>query len=271
MKVLVHRIKKYWGIFIYFKKVNFLERLAYRFNLLWLMFGAGVQITLNLVFFNVIFSWVEKINGWEYHQVLMIAGTVWFLEGICWTFFGFFNALRKHIRQGQLDGILIKPIDGQFLELIYRGDLENFVDTFLGLGVIIFAAWHTDLTGLGLFLGVVGYSITLFNALVIICSISMILNTIAFWTIESGTSQYLVNSILRAGQYPTDIFKGKVFQLILASVLPIAFVGTVPAKIFFGGFNLWLVLGSTSIALIFLGLSRLIWRKGLDRYASASS
>jgi ABC-2 type transport system permease protein len=109
------------------------------------------------------------------------------------------------------------------------------------------------------------------NAYLIFYSLSVILNVISFWTIESPTTFVVFEVIARASQYPSDIFSGSIAKFVFSTLVPVAMIATVPAKILSRGFQWRLVLGSFLVTSLFLYISRLAWKKGLGAYSSASS
>ena len=271
MRVLAHRIARYFSLFLYFKKINFLERLAYRFNFYLFLASVFSQAFFNLFFFKIIFSWVGNLRGWNFHQALLIVATVMLVDGLMWIAFAYVYNLKYQIGNGTLDGILTKPAESQFLVSVYRGDLEDLMRIITGVGVLIFSVSHLDLGGWFLFSNLFWYLLLLFNALVIVYSLALALICVSFWTIDSSMSFFLVESIIRSAQYPTDIFKKGLSRMFFTFGMPLAFLGTVPARVFSSGFDgLW-ILASSLTALAFFLVSRFIWKKGLAKYSSASS
>lgn len=271
MKGLVHEFIKYVRVFIRYKKINFSGRLAYRFNFLLMAFGVFCQIFFNLAFIRIIFGWVRNIKGWDYYEVLLVVGTVMLLDGLMWASFAFMSALKMHIRQGTLDGLIVKPMDTQYLASIYRGDLEDTARIIAAVGVIIFCINNLSIGWMSLPLNLLWYLVLVICGWIIIYSISVMFSSISFWTIETTSSSSLADTIIRSSQYPVDIFSGKWIRYLFTFILPLGFLGTVPAKIFSRGFDPLLVIGSVLTAFVFFSISRFIWNKGLAKYSSASS
>lgn len=270
MKDKVRKIKKYIKVFIHFKKINFVERTAFRLGFFLMAFAVFLQLFFNLFFIKIIFGWVQNIHGWNYYEALLVVGTVLLIDGLMWTSFAYMHILGQHIKRGTLDSLIIKPMDCQFLVSVYRGDLEDAVRIVTGLGVIIFA-----LTNLGSFSwqflpNIFWYLILVASALLIIYSISIMLTSIKFWTIESAGIQ-VADTVVRVSQYPTDIFSGKIAHFIVSFIFPLAFIATIPAKVLIHGFAWQLVGESFLVALVFFWISRNIWKFGLSKYSSASS
>ncbi|NTU66731.1 MAG: hypothetical protein HGB08_02280 [Candidatus Moranbacteria bacterium] len=271
MKDLAREMWKCIKVFIHYKKINFSTRLAYRFNFLLIALAVIFQIFFNLVFIQIIFGWVKNIKGWNYYEVLLVVGTVMLLDGLMWSSFAFMSVLKMHIKQGTLDGLIVKPMDTQYLVSIYRGDLEDTARIIIALGIIVFCIKNISIGWMSLSLNLCWYLITVICGWVIIYSISVMLNAISFWTIETASSFNLADTIVRSSQYPIDIFGNKFIRYSLTFILPLGFLGTFQARIFSRGFDPLLVAGSIVMAVIFFSISRLIWNKGLAKYSSASS
>lgn len=271
MKALVRKIKKYLFLFFCFKKINFLERMAYRGNFWLFMVSVLLQAFFNLFFLKIIFGWVDQLQGWNYYQVLLIAGTVLILDGLMWMSFAYLYNLKYQIKTGMLDSVLTKPFDGQFLVSIQRGDLEDSVRIITGLGVLIFAISHLNLGFWSLGFNFFWYLVLVLSGWIILYSLALLFMCVSFWTIDTPMSFFLVESIVRSAQYPTEIFRNMTMRFVFTFFIPLAFLGTVPAKIFSSGFDFWWILGSTLTAGIFFSFSRWIWKKGLAKYSSASS
>jgi len=270
MKDLVLKLIKYIRVFIHFKKINFLERLAFRSGFILLTSGVILNIFLNLIFIKVIYLWVTNIKGWNYYEALIIVGTSIIIEGAIWMTCAYLHALKLMLRMGDLDSYLVRPMDSQFLVSSYRGDLEDLVRIILGISIIFYGISHLAISGLNLLTNGILFIVLVINSYVILYSIAVIVNSISFWTIESPTTFVAFEAISRTAQYPADIFSGAV-KLIFSSIIPIAFISTVPAKALAKGFDYQLVLGSFLVSFVFFCLARYVWKRGLQIYSSASS
>ena len=248
-----------------------MERLAYRSSFFFLTCGVIFQIILSLIFIKVIFGWVSHIRGWSYHEMLIITGTSILLEGLIWMSCAYLHILKVLLKNGTLDGILVKPMGSQFLVSCYRGDLEDIVRVVSGIGIIVYALFNMDIPAGQLIANGGTYLVLLANAYVILYSISVILNSIAFWTIESPTTFAMIEVISRVSQYPSDIYSGLAAKIVFSTVIPILFISSVPAKVLSRGFQWPLVLGSFLAAVVFTYVSRYVWKRGLSVYSSASS
>lgn len=271
MKALAHKLKLYWRIFLCQKKINIQERMIYRFSFCLMSLSVFILQIITIFFFHLVFGWVRDINGWNYYQVLLIVGTTMLVDGLLWVSCAYTHALRHYVRLGNFDGILTKPVDSQFLISIVRGDIEDMMRIFTSLGIIIYAVAHFNLGLFQLLLGSFVYLLLVINSLVIMYSISIMMNAIVFWTIEGVSTFDLSDTVIRAAQYPVDIYSNKLVRLVFTLLVPAAFIGTYPAQMLAKGFDWRLILTSIILAFLFFKSSRFVWKKALAKYSSASS
>ncbi len=92
----------------------------------------------------------------------------------------------------------------------------------------------------------------------------------ASFTISHPKNGFLAvaKEVLGLTKYPIDIF-GNTFQIIFYTLFPIAFLTTVPARLFMGQLGyIYIVVGfAISIAILFI--AKILWRKNIKGYTSA--
>lgn len=189
------------------------------------------------------------------------------IEGLSWATHAFLSGIRHGIRTGNLDQVLTRPVDAQYMISIHKADPEDWAR--VATAVIIFAVF---LGGLNIsFISFLFYLYLIFNAYIIVYSLTLFANTISFWVIEGTYSWHIAMDIVRMSQYPTDIFFHKVVRIFFSSIIPIAFIATIPAKILIHGPRFDLIVASTVLVVIFFTISRKFWLYALRHYSSASS
>lgn len=261
--------KKYGSVFLQLQKINLMKRMAYPGSFLLNIATVFLVMILNVLFINVSFGYINNLAGWTYHQVLAVVGAYMIIEGFMWAFMSQLNPINRHIMEGTLDGVLLKPIDDQFLVSFWRGDFEDFVRMLTGASAIIFAArnvasfdsWHCLL-----------FLMLLFNGLLTLYGFNLIIRSLSIWIIDGSSLWILIERITSNSQYPVDIYYNKYVRGLFTFVIPLAFVATVPAKILTNVAIDWkLITLSFLMAGIFFFGSRIFWKFSLRHYASASS
>lgn len=271
MKALAFKIKKYLGILLYMQKIDIMNRMAYRINFLVQVLTVGLQMIFSLVFIGVLFASNKTVAGWNLYEALLVVGTYMIVEGLMWGLCAYLSALSKSIREGTLDGILLRPVDAQFLISVWRGDVEDFTRVASGIGVVFFAIRHLEFMAGNLVVNLLLYTGLVFCALVITYSLNVFLRSISFWTIEGDALFSVSMTLTRITQYPSDIFYSKAVRFAATFIVPLAFMATVPAKIMAHGFDWQLVSISILLAVAFFLASRRFFHFALKHYESGSS
>ena len=271
MKGLAYKLKKYFGIMLYMQKIDLMNRMAYRINFFISVLTVALQMVFSLVFISVLFSSNRTVAGWGFYEALLVVGSYMLIEGLMWASCAYLNALNKNIKDGTLDGIILRPVDTQFLISVWRGDMEDLARVVSGIGVISFALIHLDFAAGQLFLNLFLYLILIFCAFIITYSVNVFLRSVTFWTIQGDALFHISMAITRITQYPSDIFFNKAARFATTFVVPIAFMATIPAKILAHGFDWKLASLAVLMAAIFFFSSRWFFHFALKHYESGSS
>ena len=126
------------------------------------------------------------------------------------------------------------------------------------------AGLHPTLLQFFAYIVLMGCSLAIFYAF------ELFLMTTGIWLVRVDNLWVLGESVLQVSRYPLDIY-GNGVQRFFTYMLPLAFIGTIPARQLKDGFDgNMLALGViwASCALI---LSRMFWRYAMRHYTSASS
>ena len=92
-------------------KNNFVREFIYRSNTIAMTFADMIWVAVEYAFFEVIYSNIGSINGWNREQTFFFLGIFISSDSLFTTFFqrSFWN-FPNLINQGDLDIILTKPI-----------------------------------------------------------------------------------------------------------------------------------------------------------------
>lgn len=271
MKDLAGNIQKYWRVFLTLRRIGVMNRMAYQVNFFIACFSVLINMSFSIIFLQIIFGFVNNFSGWGYYQSLSVAATFMIIDGLLWVLCAYLGSISGHIKNGSFDQFLVSPIDAQFFISFWRGDIEDSVRIVTGVTLLFYSVSHLALGAGFLLIGkFFVYLILLFNGFLITYSIFLFLRTFSFWFIDVNSLAGLGSNLFNAAKYPSAIFRHKITRVITFSVLPIAFLTTVPAKILVYGFDWKLVAGSFLVTGIFLWISRSFWLWGVSKYTSAS-
>ncbi len=235
-------------------------------------FWFAAQITL----FEIIYRSVASINDWSRGEYFAFMATGMFINAIIETFFmpncANFGEL---IRTGNLDFVLLKPIDTQFLVSFEKLDLAMLNQVLLAAGLLGYALWEIGRPPTTMH--VLAYLLFLVAGVAFLYSLMLALaSTSIFFGRNQGLYDFWFYVTVFA-RYPQSIYSGSptadVVRFAFSYVVPILLVVTVPARVLLDKLLepswLWLVaLGGAAGGLL---TSRAIFLWSLRWYRSSGS
>lgn len=206
-------------------------------------------------------------TGWSWEAALVVLGVFTLLQGFSATFLSpNLNRIVRHVQEGTLDFVLLKPVRSQFWLSCHTFSLWGIPDLIFGLLIIGYAG-----TKLGL--GIDRYLLTLwplFCGLVILYSLWFILGATSIWFVKIYNITEVLKGFLEAGRYPITGYPA-VYRFFFTFVLPVSFLTTIPAQSMLGEIEFTSLLGAGLLAFVLFFISTQFWRFALRFYTSASS
>ena len=228
---------------------------------------------MTILFIGIIFSNTSNVKGWSHHQYLFLTGTHMILTSLFETFF-FGNCWRvsEMVRNGDLDFVLLRPANAQFLVSFERLDLSSLTNVFVGAGVCIYALKQGDIsvTSAQVFL----YITLLFSGLVTLYSLVMMFATTSVWFVRQTSLNSLWFYAVSLARYPADIYKpflGGALWFVLVFIFPVLLVANLPASTMVKVLQVKMILYAVGLSAVLLLISHYIFQKSLYWYRSASS
>ncbi|TAF14387.1 MAG: ABC transporter permease, partial [Nostocales cyanobacterium] len=138
-------------------------------------------------------------SGWSWEAALIVLGIFTLLQGFSASFLApNLNRIVRHVQEGTLDFILLKPIRSQFWLSTHTLSPWGIPDLIFGCIIIIYA-------GQRLGLGIQNYLLSLFPlfcGLVILYSLWFILGSTTIWFVKIYNVTEVLRGLLEAGRYP---------------------------------------------------------------------
>jgi len=261
---------KYFHYLLIYFKYSFIRLLEYRFDFVTRFVTSILSAFLGFLSINFLYNNIPQIVGWNRAQLYLLTGTYNLVWGL---FFGLFihnlPQITKLVNRGELDLVLTKPINSQFL-VSFRNRVEySEISVFLS-GLFIFTY---GLNQLNLHLSlwqVLLYSLLILNSVVLCYSLWLINMTTAFWFGRLHELHEVFLSVFNINKYPTAIFS-PVLRTIFTYFLPLAVLVFFPTQFLLNTLNPLFIGYSIFISLFFLFLSTRFWHFALRHYSSASS
>lgn len=272
----------YARVFWMFFRNSLVREMTFRGNFLLTMLTRAFWFAAQLFLFHIIFDNIHSINDWTREEYFAFMATGMLINAIVETFFmpncANFSEL---IRKGDLDFVLLKPIDTQFLISFEKVNLPMLNQVLFAsclLGYSLFQIHERgDLNGginvgnLLMYLLLIAAGVTFFYSLMI---------TLASTSVWLGRNQGLYDFwfyVTVFARYPRSIYSGsptgEILRFAFSYVIPILLVVTVPARILLEKTlqPSWISFIVILAAVLGLVISRGIFQWSLRSYRSASS
>jgi len=262
-------LKKYINIYTKFLHTSLASELEYKTNILIDLATAILSLIGSIFLLSIFFQNNARVGGWEFEQALIIQGIYTILNGITNTWFNpNLTEIVKHIREGTLDFVLLKPIDSQFFISSKKINPSGFLEIILGFGLLIYCIKINQiyLNFYYLFLCL----ITLICSICILYSLWFFISTTTIWFVKTWNAIEVLRSFLYIGRFPLNSFSFSL-RIFFSVFIPIAFITTIPSEVFLGLTQFWKIFLEVAISGIFIFSSRKFWLFALRFYSSASS
>ena len=178
-----------------------------------------------------------------------------------------FNLNRWMVR-GELDFILLKPMPSQFTVSFRFVKSYALISLFILL-VMLFFLLVSYPQPIGL-LNIVFFLFSFILGQILWYSVEFIISSSCFWFKNFSVAGWLSHEIMKFATRPDSIYTG-LLRKVLFSFVPMILIASLPTRILIYGPNMEYLFGQLLITTIFIISTRLVWKRGLIRYESASS
>ncbi|HYI58539.1 MAG TPA: ABC-2 family transporter protein [Microlunatus sp.] len=207
------------------------------------------------------------INGWTASQLLAVAGCYQVAQSLLSVFVAP-NVLRlsEYVQRGELDGMLLRPVDAQWLTSFRWLQPAALTGAFAGFALVVVGLSGEQLTAARVTTALLCFGC----GVVLLGAVWTNLAYLAFWFEAATFIHGLVTETFSAGRYPVTFFPPLV-RALFVFVVPVGVASTLPVQALIAGLPPWAVAAVLALTVLFVLLTRLHWRLAVRRYASASS
>jgi ABC-2 type transport system permease protein len=249
------------------------RELAFRGNFLVKVSVEVLWLAIMIAFYRTVFARTSTIAKWSEPEYFFFVGCFFALNGLIeMLFLDNCNEFAELVRSGDLDGLLLKPIDEQFLITCRKVDWGTAPNILMGSVVMVVALvqmhWQFEIARVATFL------VTFACGTAIAYSFMLLLTSLSVWMVRNqGLMEmwWLFSSLAR---YPKEIFVGgwaEQLGIFFTFIVPILVVVNVPANAMVRVLDLRMVAFIIAATGILLWLSRRFFHYALRSYRSASS
>lgn len=255
-------------------RINVLTMLEYRANfIMWFAFTIVYHgVALGALF--VTMRQFPSMNGWTFREMFLLYALWMIGHEMHNALFFSVVSVPEYVREGRFDRFLIRPQDSLFQVITVPGQL--FPDgIFLAIVTLAIAIPVAGLHPSAVLLALVALVVT--GGCLIDLGISLAVATLSFWFVRVDTLRWAVMSLEQDfTRYPISIY-GRAVRLVLAFVLPFAFMNYFPATFLLNkqetglGLNPAIGVLTPAIGLLWFLVSYAAWRVGLRHYQGTGS
>jgi len=244
--------------------VNLSSAMEYRASFLTQIVGMFINNGIYFVFWIIFFRQFGSIKGYSMDEIFLLFSVVTVGYGLGFMFAGNTRQNMAYlIAQGRLDYYLVFPRNLLLHVMFSKMQVSTVGD--LTFGFVTYA-----LTGRFLPVEIALFLTTSVLTAVIFVGYSVITGSLAFYMGNAQyASQQATNAVITFALYPNSLFSGA-SRMILYTVIPAAFVGSVPVDV--------IRYHDVRLLLLLIGVAMFIWviavtmfYYGLRRYESGSA
>ena len=264
-------IARYLEIYWLMIRNSLIREMSFKANFILWMAVELLWFMGQIVFLEVIFQYVDAIGDWSKWEVILLVGTHQLIGQIYHAFF-YVNVanLPELVRTGRLDLMLLLPVDAQFAVSTRQFGLDNLVNAFVGIAIVVFSLLKLGLVPAPHRIVLYGCAVAL--GVTIHYAIMFSLATLSFWIVRAQGLIYGYFNFFNIARYPDVVFTGT-FRFIFSYLIPVIIVANIPARLLTRALESPLdgIVQLAGASLLVLFGTRLFWLFALRRYSSASS
>lgn len=267
---------RYIRVWLMFFRNSLVREMTFRGNFLIELVTRAFWFAAQLVLFEIIYRQVPAIRDWNRDEYFAFMATGMLINALVEAFFMPNCAnYSELIRTGNLDFVLLKPIDTQFLISFQTVNFAMINQVLMAAALLWYAVSRLSVPmtvgNVAAYLLLVGVGMAFFYSLMI---------ALASTSIWLGRNQGLYDFwfyITVFARYPQNFYQssgGEVLWFVFSFIVPILLVVTVPSRVLLHKAlepSPIVLVVAPAATLIMLGLSRWIFQRSLSHYRSAGS
>jgi ABC-2 type transport system permease protein len=249
--------------------MNAMMLMTYRANFINSMIATIAWGLFSLFSVVILTSNTSSLYGWSRNELLLLNGYYGLIIGVFHVFFSRnLERFSQVIHFGELDAVLLKPLDSQFM-------LSLWMVNFASIMRLIIAGCYVWVVASGLSLTfdigkvIVFASLSLFS-IVLLYSLWFCVITLTIWFTKLSNVVELLYNITGMARYPQEMYM-QLSWLLMAMLIPVTLLIATPAKVYLQRGTIQDCLMLIGLAVVFFAVSRKFWHFALRYYTSASS
>ena len=241
----------------------------YRANLLVGVLEGLAQLGLAVLAFLLLYSFTDEVAGWSRAEALMLVGVYRVVDGVlALQVAPNMLAIGGYVRRGEMDFMLLRPVDTQFLVSLRWLQPPEAMNILIG---VVLAAYAGERAGVEWSAGgVLAAALFALCGVVLLYCVWFFTVTFSFWLVQVDALELLFYTGWETARYPVGYFRGLV-RALLTFAFPVAFATTFPTQALLGELDPRLLLAGVVLAALALMGTHRFWGYAVRHYSSASS
>ena len=265
-----HLVLKYLKLWTAFFRNSLTREMEFKANFIAHIMVDIIYYSSLYMFYYVIFQFTDTIGSFTKETVIIFMIVTYMIDAVYEFFFsGNIYSFNQMIVKGNLDFILTKPINSQFLLSLRYVGFNGIISFLMLLFLLLYLIQNYPYSNITV-INYVLFFISFIIGNIIWYSIDFIIHCLSFWFKNFSVAGWLGSNIKQFSMRPDTIYGG-VLRKIMFSFLPMAMIASVPVRFLIYGFDFFLLVNQIVVGFLFFLLARYVWVKSLKKYESASS
>lgn len=262
-------MKKYGTIYKKLLVLNALMLIAYRGNFVNSIVSSIVYGIFSIVSIVLLTSGTTRIFGWSRNEIILITTSYSIIIGFFHMIFSRnFERFSRIVNLGQLDAVLLKPIDAQFLVSFWVFNYTSIVRILIGVGATGYLLKSMHQT-VGL-IEIVSFIVLAVIGISILYSIWFICVTFTIWFTRLSNLIDFLYQITGFARFPQEMYR-HASSYIFFFLIPLTIVVVTPTKALLYKILSGDVWWAIALSCLLMVAARQFWLFALRHYTSASS
>ena len=265
-----HTANRYFSIWKAFFRNTLSRDMEFKMNFIFEIFIDAIYYFSLFFFFKIIFQFTQTLGEFNQEAVIIFLITLYISDSLYIFFLGgnVFN-VNTAVKQGDLDFILLKPVNSQFFISCRYVNAHALISIII-LSLLLIKFTYSYHGNTFILINYLFFDMSLILGVLIFYSVEFIIASLVFWLRNFSYAGWLAGELTKYARRPDSIYKN-FFRKTLFTIFPMAMIFSVPARFLIFGPNIELFILQILVTVIFLWLTTVVWKRGMLRYESASS
>ncbi len=249
-------------------KASFIADLEYRANFFTRILTDVFWYVAQVVTFEILYQHTDHIGDWNLKQMRVFLGLLFIIDAFYMIIIHEnLENLPEKVRKGDLDLLLAKPVNSQFMITLQKANTAIIGNLVLGTSWLIFSLHGLDDFS---YIRLLWLLLLAPCSLIVIYSMRFVFSASAVIFTRSENLQFLWWQVYRLGMRPDSMYN-PIMKWILLTVVPVGVIVSIPARALLNPPNYFYLIWPVILSPILIYLTHRFWKFALTFYSSASS